>query len=349
MSPKILLFGSGAIGTIYVYLLDRAGYDVTAVCRSNYDVAKREGFLIDSERYGNGIKFQPKVVRTPAEAAEAEGSFDYVIVCSKAIPDVETSRIIEPAVTQGKTTIALIQNGVGIEEEFAQRFPENPLLSCVVYLPSTQIKPGHMQMGTFEWLEIGTFPSAAYKDKSYVKEATDTFVKIMQDASNKATFYEDVQEKRWQKLIVNASWNPICALTLSRDVAYLASSEAAEQLVEATMLEIVSIAQKLGHTSVTPETASMQLKRARDRIGGKGMEPSMLVDVLNGRRMEVESILGNAMRLGKSLNVAVPRLELLYALLKALDESAMLRQPGQSLGGDETRTERSKKDEKAAL
>lgn len=348
MSPKILLHGSGAIGTIYVYLLHKAGYDITAVCRSNYDAAKQNGFVIDSERYGKGIQFQPKVVRTPHEAA-SDGPFDYVIVTTKAIPDAETSKVVAPAVTEGKTCIALIQNGIGIEEEYAKRFPNNPLLSCVVYLPSTQISPGHMQMGTFESLEIGSFPASDYKDKGHVKEAADQFMDLLKEAGSQAQWFDDVQEKRWNKLLLNASWNPICALTLSRDVAFLASSSGANQLTEAVMLEVVAIAQKLGYSSITEEVAQRQLKRANDRIGGKGIEPSMLVDILNSRRTEVETLLGNTVKIAHDLKIDVPRLELLYGLTKALDEAMAYRQPGQSLGGDETRVEREKRGEKSAL
>lgn len=348
MAPKILLHGSGAIGTVYVYLLHKAEYDITAVCRSNYEAAEANGFLIDSDRFGKGLHFHPKVVRTPDEAAQ-EGSYDYLIVTTKALPDAETSKVIQPAVTKGKTTIVLIQNGIGIEDEYAETFPENPLLSCVVYLPATQASPGHIQMGTFESLEVGTFPASAYKEKPGPKKATDEFIEIMKNAGSKAQFFDDVQEKRWDKLIVNASWNPICALTLSRDVAFLTSSPAAENLIYDVMLEVVAIAQALGYTSLTAERASEQLKRARGRIGGKGLEPSMLVDVLNGRRMEVEAILGNAVKVAKNVKIEVPRLEMLYGLAKALDDSTALRQPGQSLAGDETKIERAKRDEKAAL
>ena len=348
MGPKILLHGSGAIGTIYVYLLHKAGFDVTAVCRSNYSAAKENGFLIDSDRYGKGIHIHPKVVRSPAEAAK-DGPFDYVIVSTKALPDDETSKVIEPAVTKGRTTIALIQNGIGIEDEYAKRFPENPLLSCVVYLPATQISPGHIQMGTFEFLEIGTFPASAYQTKPQTKEAADKFMDILRTAGSKATWYDDVQEKRWNKLLLNAPWNPISALTLSRDVAFLASSPAADKAIHDVMLEVAAISQALGYTSITAEVAAEQLKRAKDRVGTKGIEPSMLVDVLNARRMEVETILGNPVRIAKGLGIEVPRLELLYGLSKALDEAMAFKQPGQSLGGDDTRVERARKEKKSAL
>lgn len=39
---RILVFGAGAVGAIYVYTFIQAGAEVTAVCRSNYEVVKRE-------------------------------------------------------------------------------------------------------------------------------------------------------------------------------------------------------------------------------------------------------------------------------------------------------------------
>lgn len=43
--PKVLLFGSGAVGTVYLWLLSKVS-STTAVCRSNYEVAKNDGFII---------------------------------------------------------------------------------------------------------------------------------------------------------------------------------------------------------------------------------------------------------------------------------------------------------------
>lgn len=344
MAPKILLHGAGAIGTVYVYLLHKAGFDVTAVCRSNYLAAKKDGFVIDSEKYGKGIRFQPKVVQSPTEAAK-DGPFDFVIVSTKTLSDAETSRVIEPVVTIGRTLIALIQNGIGIEDELAQRYPDNPLLSCVVYLPATQIKPGHIQMGGVEILEVRSFPASAYQAKPPVKEAADQLMEILRKAGSEVRWYDDVQEKRWNKLLLNAPWNPICALTLSREVAFLVSSPVADKIIFDIMLEVVAISQALGYRCITIQDAEKQLAWVRAKVGSKGIEPSMLVDVLNGRRMEVETILGNPVRVAKGLGIDVPRMEMLYGLTKALDEAITFKQPGQSLGGDETRAAKLKENE----
>lgn len=336
MPPKVLVHGSGAIGAIYIYLLLQAGCSVTAVCRSNYAAAKAHGFTIDSDKYGKGIQIRPDVVKTPEEAT-SQRPYDFIIISTKALPEnrPSTSEIIRPALTEGKTTIVLIQNGIGIEDEYAAAYPTNPLLSTVVYLPTTQISPGHIQMGAIELLQIGTFPATSDTSSPACKAAEQLRSTLAAGGGN-AQLHPNIQAQRWSKLLINASWNPICALSLSRDAAFLASSSMAEKLVTDVMEEVVLIAQALGHTNITSDFAREQLQRALERKGTKGIEPSMLVDVLNGRRMEVEVILGNPIKVAREAGVDVPRMETLYALLKALDEAAALRKPGESLGGDET-------------
>ncbi|KAM0719862.1 hypothetical protein Q7P37_003997 [Cladosporium fusiforme] len=268
MPPSVLLHGSGAIGTIYLYLLLRAGCSVTAVCRSNYDAVKTHGFTIDSDKYGKGIHVQPtNVVRTPSEAA---GPFDFVIVATKALPGQKpsTPEIIRPAITAGKTTIVLIQNGIGIETEYATAYPTNPLISCVVYLPTTQTSPGHIHMGKIELLQIGTYPATS-EPSSPAYAAAQTLQTTLRAGGGNAELHNDIQAQRWSKLLINASWNPICALSLSRDVAFLASSSLAEKLVADVMDEVVLIAQAKGHTSVSASMAREQLARALERKGTK--------------------------------------------------------------------------------
>lgn len=48
--------------------------------------------------------------------------------------------------------------------------------------------------------------------------------------------------------------------------------------------------------AVTEEVIEYHLSRHVGRMESGGKEPSMLVDVRHGRRMEVEAILGNAVR-----------------------------------------------------
>jgi 2-dehydropantoate 2-reductase len=311
--PKVLLFGAGSVGAVYLWLLSRVA-DTTAVCRSNYDVVSKDGFILNSSIFGRGIQFKPAVVRDCDEAASrAQGvPYDYIVVCSKAIPGL-VPKLITPAVTPGKTAIVLIQNGVGIEQEYTEAFPSSPIVSAVVYLPVTQRPSGVITHGEVEKLQIGKFPSSAYSDSA------KAFTELVQAAGGTAEFYEDVQAKRWSKLLVNASWNPICALTLSKDTDVLESCSEAPTVLLAVMMEICNIANAYGYT-MTKEEVEHQLGRAQARISIKaGIEPSMLQDVQGGRRIEVEAIVGNTVRMGKAKGVRCDRLEMLYLLAKTLD------------------------------
>jgi 2-dehydropantoate 2-reductase len=99
----------------------------------------------------------------------------------------------------------------------------------------------------------------------------------------------------------------------------LSASKEAESVLLAVMLEISDIAAAYGYT-ITREEVEYQLGRAQARIPkNAGIEPSMLQDVQAGRRIEVEAIVGNPVRMGKEKGVDCVRLEMLYVLAKALD------------------------------
>ncbi|KAF2245018.1 2-dehydropantoate 2-reductase [Trematosphaeria pertusa] len=309
--PKVLLFGVGSVGAVYLYLLSKVA-STTAVCRSNYDIVKANGFTIHSSIFGDNLHIQPNVVRScDAAASQDTRPFDYILVCCKVIPGVPN--LIKPAVTPGRTVIVLIQNGIGIEAEYATAFPNNPIVTGAVYCKTTQRPAGVVRHDEVELLELGSYPSSASNGHA------EAFVKLIQSTGATAELHDDVQTKRWYKLLVNASWNPICALTMCTDVGFLQSSSLATTFVLDIMLEVCAIADAYGYT-FQREEAEYQLARAVARIErGNAVEPSMLQDVREGRRIEVEAIVGNAVRMGRERGVRCDKLECLYVLAKARD------------------------------
>ena len=185
---------------------------IVAICRGNFEVVSKNGFTIHSSLWERNLKVHPVVVRSVDEAAaiDPESGFDYVLVTSKALSTVPSiPEILKPAISP-KTTIVLIQNGIGIEEPYAKLYPNNSLLSTVVYLPATQISPGVVQHREVEVLHIGSYPAS-----SDTTSAT-RFADLLKAGGGSSTVHEDIQDERWSKLLINASWNPICALTRSR-------------------------------------------------------------------------------------------------------------------------------------
>lgn len=311
---KILIFGAGAVGCVYGYLLHRGGAEVVALCRSNYEAVKEKGILIRSRDWGQQ-QYSPVAVKSVSEAS-SHGPFDFVVVCSKAFPG--TATLIREAVSP-QTAIVLAQNGIDIEEDYVSLYPQNTIVSGVVYLPVTQVEPGVVEHGSFQRFEIGTYPAEA---SPAAKAQVQAFSGLFKAGGGSCSVFDDVQSVRWLKVAINISWNPVTALTLCDDANYLRSSSYAEPMARKMMREIGRIATAAGYPDVLTEEAideSMQVLNDRLVTGGK--EPSMLTDVRAGRPIEVEAILGNTLRIAQKHGLETPYLELLYTLAKGRDYS----------------------------
>lgn len=331
MSPRVLIFGGGSIGAVLAYLISKSieVSDIVIVCRSNYDVVATHGFKINSTVYGMNENVKPIAVRSVTEAVQTyPDGFDYVCVATKAIVNGNISQpeLIKPAVS-AKTTIVLMQNGINIEEPYRALFPDTAIASVVIYMPCTQTAPGVVSHTVYAKFLLGTYPA---KSTSEHKTSTARFVELLKDGGASAVHEENIQLARWTKLIVNGSQNPICALSRLRDVQFLGAAPGAASFCRNLMSEIASIARAEGYSEVDDSVVERQLELSTSRAP-PGVEPSMMADALSGQRLEVESIVGNALRIAQSHGVDVPRLETIYYLAKGLDMSFAI--PEALLGG----------------
>ena len=277
----------------------------------DYTAVKEHGIKISSKLFGE-VSSKPTTVKYVSEAISF-GPFDYILVASKAFPG--TSASIKDAVSS-QTAIVLAQNGIGIEEEYAAAYPNNTIISGVVYLPTTQVRPGVVEMGPLEHFQIGTFPASTSPERA--KHASD-FAQLFINAGATCTVYPDIQLQRWIKLAVNAAWSPMTALTLCDDANLLRSSPEVGGLIADVMREVGRVATAVGYpTAVTEEEIVSQMSRAKKRLETGGKEPSMLTDVRHKRPLESDAILGNTLKIARSLGVKTPYLEMLYALSKGL-------------------------------
>lgn len=274
MPPRVLLFGSGAVGLVYAYYLHKAGADLTLVCRSNFDAVSKNGVSIDSALFG-AVSFRPHaVLRSCSDATEA---YDFVVVCSKVFPGIP--QLIAPAVSD-RTVIVLIQNGIGTEQVYRDAFPDNVILTGAVYIPTEQVRPGHVVMGAMDRLELGTYPADA---SEAAKQDLEMFAQLMRNGGGNVSIFEDIQEKRWLKLAVNVTWSPVCALTHLDDVNFIHSSDDSIEAVAKVTEEVMAIARAKGYRTLDTSTFNKQFGRSRKNVRSVGREPSMLGDVRAGR------------------------------------------------------------------
>ncbi|KAK1147354.1 hypothetical protein N8T08_001434 [Aspergillus melleus] len=319
MPLSILLYGVGSVGAIYLHQLQRAGCTVTAICRSNHDAVRTSGFTMTSALFGT-VTYRPDHVYRSVYDLPRDQAYDYIIVTAKCFPDSTPSLAeqLRPALTNPSrptTAIVLAQNGIDIETPIAAAYPDNPLISAVIYLPATQTEPGIIQHPeSLNKIELGTYPATAPQEHM---DAATKLAETMRSGGGEASVFEDIQEARWKKLLLNAACNPTGALSMCTDGGFLVTSPFAKDLVWGVMMEVVALARKVGVAGVDEEAAEKLFAISKRRAEqGTGRALSMLQDVRMGRPFEVEAIVGNAVRLGRRMGVDMPRLETVYALAK---------------------------------
>jgi hypothetical protein len=152
---KVLVIGAGAIGAFYGALLAKAGAEVSVVCRSDYDQVKQYGFIIDSHPLGRWNFIPAQVLKN---AADFKGAADYILLCTKVVPGLDRVALIRPAVAEN-TAIVFIQNGVEIEQEMRDAFPDNEVVSGLAFICCNRVSPGEILHLAYGRLALGNLPN----------------------------------------------------------------------------------------------------------------------------------------------------------------------------------------------
>jgi 2-dehydropantoate 2-reductase len=302
----VIIVGAGAIGAFYGGVLTRAGCDVSVVARSDFDAVARDGYRIRSAAQGD-LSFRPvQVVRS---AGDYRGEAEFALCALKDVRGVDRAALIRPALAS-KTAVVLVQNGIDVEKDIAQALPRHELISAVAYSAVSREAPGHVvHHSGYTRLVLGNYPRG-------VSAAVERLVALIKAGGTSAQATEDIVGARWQKCAWNTVFNPISALGGGLGTRDILGSEATTQFVKEAIAEVCAIARADGH----PLAEDTVEKQIAGTLRMPNYVSSMGQDLLAGRPMETEALLGNAVRIARRLAIPVPRLEGLYALLLMLEQ-----------------------------
>lgn len=304
-APSVLVVGAGAIGVLYGGLLARAGARVSVVSRSEAEQVRRDGYEVRSPL--GDFRFQPaQVLQDVAEAAGAPP--DYLLLSVKTVRSLDRAALIRPAVGPA-TTLVLIANGIGVEQEIADAFAGHELISVLAYVAASRTGPGQIQHHALGALAMGDFPRGS-------SPRVAQLAALLRSSGITVTDTENIQASRWHKNLWNIAFNPISVLGGTLDTRSILAPAEGEALVRRVMEEMRAVAGACGYP-LPPEAVEENIRSTR------AMAPyrtSMALDHAHGREMEVEPIIGNVVRLAQAHGVAVPALQTLYALLRMVQE-----------------------------
>ena len=338
MPTRVLLVGAGAIGAFFGSRLATVkGVRVSALCRSNYKAVQDKGFNIKSPKFGSYV-FKPEFTfASPEEARRVktaeELSWDFLLVATKALPDVSDDSLLLDGLVDDNTSIVLVQNGLGIEEPYQSRFPNATILSAVTMASCVQPRAGIIDHNKWTRISVGPFlphlDSGSRASRSSDEAAngrTAELVELLKAGGiPDAELYDHagLQFARWHKIAVNAAMNPSSVLSGGSGNQELSQDPELAIHTKGIMDEVLSAAPKVLGKDIpwkelglaTPEQVLRSVSR-----NTTGSRPSMYWDWVEGRRMELEAILGNPIRICREKGIDMPRVQSLYALLRKAQE-----------------------------
>ncbi len=298
---KVAIIGAGALGLYYGAMLQRSGVDVRFLLRRDYQAIAEGGLTVTSTA---GDFHLPDVqgFRTSAEI----GDVDLVIVGLKTFANAHLVEMLRPLMT-GETAVLTLQNGLGNEELLAEAFGAERVLGGVAFLCSNRGAPGtvhHLGQGPIRLGEFAGGPS----------DRARTIAEMFIRAQVQCEAVDDLVKARWEKLVWNIPFNGLCALTGKPTDALLGHPATRRQVIE-LMTEVVAGA-NAQHLS-RPIDGEPFIARMIELTEGMGpYRPSMMIDRLEGRPLELEAIYGIPLHQAALRGRSMPRVELLHALLE---------------------------------
>lgn len=322
---KICVFGAGAIGSYLAVRLAKGGAEVSAIARgAQLQAIRNAGLRLDTPE--GEVSAQVAAAAHPDEL----GPQDAVIVAVKAPALPSVARDIG-ALLGRDTSVVFAMNGIPWWYFHAhggpldgQRLPRidrgdalwqavgpERALSGVVYAPCTVIAPGVVHRDGPESRIVLGGPAR------HAAKRAEPIAALLREGGMRAEVSEEIRRPVWEKLLRLLASGPMAVLTQSppRDIfSDPVLVAASRQMME----EAAAIAAALGYPIAGDLDALVRGSRQ------SAHKTSILQDLELGRPMEIDGMYDVLLHLAQLVDVKVPTIALMVALLKARARAAGL-------------------------
>ncbi len=322
---RYLVYGAGAIGGLIGGLLSAAGHPVTVVTRGAHREAMASRGLIIHERATG----RTDTIRVNAVLpGEESGPYDVVYVTLKAHQIAASAEHIA-SLRAKDGCFVFVQNGLpwwyfdGLDSPhagkrlltldpqgtLARAFPNETLVGSVIFKPCDLVAPGSIShvVAATDRLVIGEVDNRR-------SSRLESIAADLGPAGLKTEVSADIRKAKWTKLLSNAVWNPLCALTQA-GAHQIAAYPPARDLAIAMISEAKAVAAAVG----VPLDADPQ-KIVHDMVKRVPATSSTLADVRAGRQLELDALCHAVIEIAELTGVPVPSLKNVTACAGVLDQ-----------------------------
>jgi 2-dehydropantoate 2-reductase len=312
MNTRIGIIGAGAVGCVVGGLLTKAGRDVTLIDQwpEHVEAMKTRGLHLSGTCGEHLVKVKALHLH---EAQRLGHPFDAVFISVKSY-DTEWATALGVRYLKPEGGVVVdFQNGIN-DERVALLAGKERTLGCVILLAAGLYEPGHAMR-----TDPGNLGFKIGEHDGRDTARARALVLLLNDvAPTKLT--ANLWGERWSKLSVNCMANPVAGLS-GLGTAEVRTHPGACRVAIHLAAEAIMVGRACGH-EVEP-VWGYEAQRYVDAYEGRGLaalendlretaagrgggRPSMLQDVMRGRRTEIDYLNGYVVDQGQRVGVKTP-------------------------------------------
>lgn len=299
----VLIVGPGAMGCLHAAMFAEAGIKTGLLDHRPERAARidEQGIILEREGEERTIP-----VRCSADAADfAPARLALLLV--KAYDTEEAMRHALPAIGDDGGVLSL-QNGLGNYERISEIVSQARVLAGTTTFGATLLGEGHVRQAGDGFVQLGS-PTG---NNRRAREAAS----YLRNAGIETEPASSVDDTLWAKAMVNASINPLTALTGLRN-GRLVEDDALCEVMNAVTTEVADIARSCGifvREGIVQMVEGICEQTAENRS-------SMLQDISAGRRTEIDFINGEIARRAAERGLEAPLCTMLTTLIKGREQA----------------------------
>ncbi len=299
---KTAVMGAGGQGGLFGGLLWKAGEDVVLIARGPHLEAIRDHGLILKTAGPRALIADIDATDSPDEV----GAVDLLLFCVKMYDLEAAAAAARPLVGPG-TVILPVQNGIGAPDRLAEIFGWERVIGGVSYLQGTLEAPGVISYGRVKGkLYLGELGGG---DSPRVGS-----IRAMLNSSGIASeVHPDIRAAMWEKMVLICGTAGVLAY-YRKPVGPVLEGEESRAMLLGVMKEAGEVARAKGVD--LPEDVAARTLAFIEENSAPDTRSSQLEDLLAGRRLELEWLNGEVVRLGRELGVPTPLNSRVYEALE---------------------------------
>lgn len=302
---KFAVVGAGPVGCIVAAFLSKGGYEVTLcdVIPELTAPAVNPGIIIEgAENIRHPVA---KTCHTVDELADDPPDVIFLTVKANAISLIASA--IEGFHCEGMYVVSW-QNGIDTELAVAETLGKKSVLRAVVNYGCGLVKPGHVH------IPFHHPPHYIQELDPETSEAAVAIAEALTRSGLPTNRTDRIVSMVWRKSIMNACMNPVCAVT-GMTMAQAMGDPIVFGIIDALVKECVKVA-RANEVNLGWDFYPYCMGYMKSAGNHK---PSMLMDIENKRRTEIDFINGKFVEYGEQAGIDTPYNKTFKALVKAIE------------------------------